>query len=278
MQKGMNRRLNNVEKVIRQFHLHVSDVQNVPESFSSEVYRILTENGNTYYIKIPYNKQKLFREREMLKRLDVQLPVPQVLDYWEGDDSITGALLLEALDGEPVTGSIDRSLAYEIGCLQARLHSVDMPGYGVDHPDGFQKVEPELYKKCLEYFEGAFSLLPKPDGPCVVHMDFRPGNLLVREGKLVGLIDFESARGGSSEIDFTKVDRYLLAKDPQLKESYINGYRSVRPLIELESVLPFYSFFDAFGAVAWCKTRGLERNRSFFRESVAVLRNAAGTI
>lgn len=37
------------------------------------------------------------------------------------------------------------------------------------------------------------------------HMDFRPGNILVNGNEVAGIIDFESARGGSSEIDFTKV-------------------------------------------------------------------------
>ncbi|NOU93324.1 phosphotransferase [Paenibacillus sp. LMG 31456] len=294
--------MNNVDKVIRQFRLQVLEVRNVPESYSSEVYRIQTDFGQDMYIKIPYNKQKLYREHEILKRLDGHLPVPKVLDYWEGDDSISGALLLEAIDGEPVSGHASRTLAFEIGCLHAQLHNVVMPGYGVDHPDGFQQVEgndwrayiqgcfgdckktcqevlePELYDKCLDYFDGVFSQLPEPDGPCLVHMDFRPGNLLVRDGRLVGLIDFESARGGSSEVDFTKVDRYLLANDPQAKESYIKGYQSVRPIIDLDTVLPFYSFFDAFSAVVWCKTRGLEKNRSFLDESIGVLRHATGTV
>ncbi|WP_244188406.1 phosphotransferase [Paenibacillus kribbensis] len=34
-------------------------------------------------------------------------------------------------------------------------------------------------------------------------MDFRPGNILVNGNEVAGIIDFESARGGSSEIDFT---------------------------------------------------------------------------
>jgi aminoglycoside phosphotransferase (APT) family kinase protein len=47
--------------------------------------------------------------------------------------------------------------------------------------------------------------VPQSDEPCLVHFDLRPGNVLVRDGRLVGIIDFESCRGGHASMDFFKL-------------------------------------------------------------------------
>jgi Ser/Thr protein kinase RdoA (MazF antagonist) len=286
-----------IKNIIRKLNLNVFKIETVPESFSSEVYKIELNKGEKAYLKIPFNENKLYKERAMLERLKTILPVPKVLDYWEGDQSTPGALLLSSIEGEPITGEVSPKIAYEIGYYQAQLHSVDMPGYGVDARDGFnylekndwrlyvknnfdkwkepckEIIEPELYEKCVQHFKREFSSLPKIDGPCVVHMDFRPGNILVKDNKVVGIIDFESACGGSSEIDFTKINRYVWEKYPHTREVFLEGYESVRPIIELQNVIPFYSFYDSFGAVVWCNKRGIEKNRHFLEENIGVLKH-----
>jgi aminoglycoside phosphotransferase (APT) family kinase protein len=134
-----------------------------------------------------------------------------------------------------------------------------------------QILESVLYRRCIAYFEKAFHTLPEPDGPCVVHFDFRPGNILVQNDTIVGLIDFESARGGSSEVDFTKINRYVWTTYPGTKSAFEEGYKSIRPLISLEAVLPFYSFYDAFSSVVWCQRRGMDKNRKFLEDSISTL-------
>ena len=46
---------------------------------------------------------------------------------------------------------------------------------------------------------------------------------------------------------------------------------SIRPLINLQEVLPFYRFTDAFNAIGWCKRRGIEEHQAFLQESVVYL-------
>ncbi|WP_325168686.1 phosphotransferase family protein [Paenibacillus sp. S28] len=58
-------------------------------------------------------------------------------------------------------------------------------------------LDSKLYERCIIHFDGVFSALPDLDGPCIVHMDFRPGNILVNGNEVAGIIDFVSARGGS---------------------------------------------------------------------------------
>lgn len=282
--------MDRAKKVLEQLRVKTVEIHHVPESYSSEVYRVVLGSGASVYVKIPFHRDKLYRERNMLERLQGRLPVPKVLDFWEGDESVTGALLLSDRGGALLTGEVSPKLAYEIGCLQARLHAVEMPGFGTVTEAGFVQVEnndwrrylaqqfeqwrptcqemlePALYERCVEHFDDQIAKLQEPDGPCVVQMDFRPGNLLVHD------IDFESARGGSSDIDFTKVNRDIWQTYLHTKESYCRGYESIRPLIDLERAIPFYTFYDAISGVVWCKKRGIENNRFYLQQQITTLR------
>ncbi|SEA73429.1 phosphotransferase family protein [Paenibacillus sp. 276b] len=290
--------MSSILNVIEKLKLNVLNIENVPESFSSDVYKLTLLSGEDVYVKIPYNKDKLFREFQMLEILKDVIPVPKVLDIWYGDESNTGALLLSAIQGVPCTENMDEKLSFQMGVYHAMLHEVKTPGYGYHSTDGFnildqnnwrlhiknnfekwkepckELLEPALYERCILHFDGVFSALPDPDGPCLVHMDFRPGNILVNGNKVTGIIDFESARGGSSEIDFTKINRYIWEVNPRTKSPYFEGYQTIRNMLNLEIVLPFYNFYDAFSAVVWCKNRGVEKNQSFLQESIEVLKKS----
>ena len=114
--------------------------------------------------------------------------------------------------------------------------------------------------------------LPPNDGPSFIHMDFRPANIIVDGHNVSGMIDFESVRFGSTEIDFTKLYRDFLSYNPTLYKAFQEGYKSIRPLIDLEDVLPFYQFTDAFNSIGWCKRRGIEKNVLFLEENLARLK------
>lgn len=290
--------MSSILNVIEKLKLNVLDIEDVPESYSSDVYKLTLVSGEDVYVKIPFNKDKLFREFQMLEILKEVIPVPKVLDIWYGDESNTGALLLSAIQGVPCTENMDEKLSFQMGVYHAMLHEVKTPGYGYHSTEGFKfldqnnwrlhiknnfekwkepckdLLESALYERCILHFDAVFSALPDPDGPCFVHMDFRPGNILVNGNKVAGIIDFESARGGSSEIDFTKINRYIWEVNPRTKSPYFEGYQTIRNMLNLEIVLPFYNFYDAFSAVVWCKNRGVERNQSFLQESIEVLKKS----
>jgi Ser/Thr protein kinase RdoA (MazF antagonist) len=290
--------MESISPIIEKFKLNVLKIEGVPESFSSEVYKLTLVNGQQVYLKVPFNRSKLVREYKMLELLKDVIPVPKVLDLWDGDERSVGALLLSAIPGVPCTEAVDHKLAFQIGVYHALLHNVAMPAYGVHENDGYRTLEHNdwrlyiknnfmkwqdtcrsilshgLFERCLCHFDRGFAALPEPDGPCVVHMDFRPGNILINDNKVTGIIDYESARGGSTEIDFTKIKRYIWEVYPDTKQPYLQGYESVRPLADLDSLLPFYHFYDAFSAVAWCEKRGVEKNKTFLQESIAELQKS----
>lgn len=297
---GVHKLMERVHQAIAALKLRPASVEPVPDSYSSEVGKLTLSSGAIVYVKVPYNRDKLHRERRMLERLRGIVPVPELLDFWEGDSMNVGALLLAALPGKPQSGSLTNRQAYEIGALHARMHDAAIPGYGYDTEAGFVPLKGQdwrqyirqlfetnaanseeilgfpLTERCISYFERVFAGLPAPDGPCLIHMDFRPGNILIHGEAVSGIIDFESARGGASEIDFTKVNRYIWDGQADRKQAYLDGYFSIRQLPELEAFVPFYDFFDAIGAVSWCKKRGIDRHRNFLEESRAVLLHAVG--
>src|SRR5699024_3045902 len=278
--------------VIDKLKLNVLSVEDVPESFSSTVCKLKLINQGNVYLKIPYSKVKLQREYEALEILKDELSVPKLLGFLEGNDDIPGALLLSELKGQPISGKVDGELAYDIGAHHATLHTVT-PKENKTYRDisnvydqwstfletqfyGFAKdvkdvISESLYHQSIHLFEELRKSLPHPDGPCFIHMDFRPANIIMFNNQISGVIDFESVRFGATEIDLTKINRDIFMKYPGTLKAYKQGYQSVRPLIDLDVVLPFYQFTDAFNSLGWCKRRGIEKHRRFFNENYTIL-------
>lgn len=253
--------------------------------------------GDHVILKIPSRREKLFRETKMLQRLaDTSLPVPTVLDIWEGDEEIPGTMLLSFIDGDPASvESITEDLSYQMGKLLGELHLVPMPGFGNDSEHGFLYVEnndwwnfiwakldrifassaPHLstdtFQKMNDYFQ-TFQKNPPPiHGPCAVHTDYRPGNILVKDGQVTGLIDFESGRGGSADFDFSKMKLYVWDTIPGTERAFEDGYASIRPLPDLDTLLDFNALFHALNHIDWCVIRGIEKNEQFLSDNLRIV-------
>ncbi|WP_409250603.1 aminoglycoside phosphotransferase family protein [Bacillus sp. SCS-153A] len=278
-----------LNRIIQQFGLKLKSINEVEDSFSSTVYKCTLSNGETVYLKIPFSNLKFQRELEAYEILKGRVSVPEVLDYWVGDGECAGAFLLSELKGKPLTKEASPALSYQVGVLHAEMHSIHPPKNkelngiknkfpGWSHfieqqfysfaEDVKEVLDDPLYRKSLEKFEKMKHQLPAPDGPSFVHMDFRPANIIVNNERVSGVIDFESVRFGSAEVDFTKLYRDFLSFDEHLYNAYQEGYNSVRPLIDLKHVLPFYRFVDAFNSIGWCKRRGIEKNAAFLEENM----------
>ncbi|MEZ4520530.1 MAG: phosphotransferase [Thermomicrobiales bacterium] len=89
------------------------------------------------------------------------------------------------------------------GRLQARLHRVEPPAdlaHALDWP------VPEAYPERLR----AVLLQTTGPGDRLVHLDFHPGNVLVNEGRISGLIDWTNARRGDPRFDLART--YLILR------------------------------------------------------------------
>ena len=265
----------------------------VEDSHSSTVYKFTLLNGQKLYVKIPYTKLKYQRELEAYEILKGRVAIPELLDYWSGDGECPGAFLLSELKGKPLSTDVSPAAAFKVGVLQATMHNIEPPVgkelTGIQNEfsnwskfidkqfysfaeDVKEVVEESLYNQAIEKYEAMKQQIPAPDGPSFVHMDFRPANIIVDGDNVSGMIDFESVRFGSTEIDFTKLYRDFLNFEPTLYQAFKEGYQSIRPIIDLEIVLPFYLFTDAFNSVGWCNRRGIEKNAVFLEENLERLK------
>lgn len=282
-----------LNRVIQAFGLEIQSINEVEDSHSSTVYKCTLPKGNNVFLKIPFTKLKFQRELEAYEILKGRVSIPDLLDYWPGDEECPGAFLLSELKGTPLTTKVSPAIAFQVGILQAEMHNIQPPEdkelMGIQNEysnwsDFVEKqfysfaedvkdvLDPSLYEQAIERFEKLKHQLPAPDGPSFVHMDFRPANIIVDDNLVAGMIDFESVRFGSTEMDFTKLFRDFLRFDPVLYRSFKEGYNSVRTIIDLDIVLPFYQFTDAFNSIGWCKRRGMEKNAMFLEENLMRLK------
>jgi Ser/Thr protein kinase RdoA (MazF antagonist) len=116
-------------------------------------------------------------------------------------------------------------------------------------------LPPPLLHRSIAKYEALLAMLPPPDGPCIIHMDYRPGNILLAHGRITGLIDFESARGGSAERDFCKIKEELWDIDPHTRQPFLDGYQAVRPLPDLALALPLCELQNVMASLVWCLRR-----------------------
>lgn len=270
------------------FELNVKKLDTVTESNSSDVYILTLECGKKVVLKIPFNSQKLEREKKALELLNGKVSVPEVIKYYNGDDLIPGALLISYINGSPLMRNVTEELAYQMGIMLAKIHNIKLKKYGEIETKG-ERDQPSVYldnlKKmynnnkvfcekvmdsrklsiCDEIFHYYSSKLPTSGEPCLLHCDYGMGNILVNDSEVVGVIDFEVANGGVADEDFSILESEVFNVYPGTRESFSEGYKSIKKLPDLDNTLPFYKFFTAFNRIGWCVKRS-KTNENFYFE------------
>lgn len=195
-----------------------------------------------------------------------------------------GAILMEYVNGELLKDEDwSNDLAFEIGIALAHLHNNRTDGYGdltkpktlVREPnlyfnDKFQeeldeckKHLPEnLIEKCHAYLDACQSLLANVDGPCLVHRDFRPGNMIIWQGRLQGIIDWASARSGFAEQDFCSIEHFKWAPHSKYKKTLLDGYSSIRPVPNYQSIMPLLQLGRALAVIGYTVQSNTWNNRN----------------
>ncbi|WP_160687724.1 aminoglycoside phosphotransferase family protein [Clostridium sp. C2-6-12] len=270
------------------FELDVKRVDTVTESNSSNVYILTLEGGKKVVLKIPFNSEKFEREKKALELLSGKVSVPKVIKYYNGDSLIPGALLISYINGTPLAGNVTEELAYQMGIMLARIHNIHLKKYGKIETEGekdkqsvyldnlkimytknkvfCEKVmDPKKLSICDEIFNYYHEKLPILGEPCLLHSDYRMGNILVNGSEVVGIIDFEVANGGVADEDFSILENEVFNVYAGTRESFLEGYKSIKQLPDLDNTLPFYKFLTAFTRIGWCIKRS-KTNESFYFE------------
>jgi Ser/Thr protein kinase RdoA (MazF antagonist) len=243
------------------------------------VYRVTQSSGIQLILKICPRDEDYRREVYFLKYFADKLPVPHIVKVIPPEAEINGAILMECLPGEVLkTSNITDALAYEIGTLLAKIHLNPADGYGdLTQPDDLT-LDPRVYftrkfeegidecihhlpkvliEQCRCYYDTHINLLASVDGPCMIHRDFRPGNVIIHEGKLQGIIDWAGGRGSFAEEDFCPMEHWEWPMNPDSKKSFLSGYASIRPVPDYSAIMPLLRLSRALNVVGFTVKRGI---------------------
>ncbi len=109
--------------------------------------------------------------------------------------------------------------------------------------------------------------------PCLVHNDFSPGNILVRDNTIVAVIDWDNAVIDSAHLDFVKM-RYWTAKnaggelahDSKLFAAFVDGYGTTGQDLVASPIFTLYEvlwLLRVFNFETSKEEQGLERTPGY---------------
>jgi Ser/Thr protein kinase RdoA (MazF antagonist) len=248
------------------------------------VYKIAQPNGIELILKICERSNDYLREVYFLKHFAGKLPVPCIIEVVQPEANIHGAILMECLPGRLLKkADLTDALAYEIGSLLAQIHINRVAGYGdliqverltsdprvhftMKFEEGLTEcsnhLPQTLIDQCRNYYNTHLSLLDSVDGPCMVHRDFRPGNLIIDNGKLQGIIDWSSARASFAEEDFCPLEHGEWSSHPTIRTSFLEGYASIRPVPHYKEWIPFLRLSRTIATIGFTVKRGTWKSSS----------------
>jgi Ser/Thr protein kinase RdoA (MazF antagonist) len=242
------------------------------------VYKVTLPSGDHLILKICSSIEDYLREVYFLNYFANKLPIPKIMRVVEPETGVKGAILMEYLPGTllQITEFSD-AMAFEVGVLLARIHLNRVKGYGdltqtsslssdprlnftLKFEEGLSEcsnhLPKELISQCRNYYDANCKLLLSVDGPCIIHRDFRPGNIIVSDGNIQGIIDWASGRASFAEEDFCPIELGEWSTKPSMKKSFLLGYASIRPVPDYSAVMPLLRMSRAVATIGFTVKRG----------------------
>ncbi len=166
------------------------------------------------------------REVVVLRLLAGVAPVPQL----EHIDLHVPCIIVRYIEGAPFQ-QLDapgrRRAAASIGHALARIGTIDPTGLAAERPDLAAAFDSEILRARLGALAPAVDDIAKIELPTdtrLVHGDFRKWNLLVRDDRCVGIIDWERVHVGSPLEDLGLLLRYERDRDPRFGAELAAGF------------------------------------------------------
>ena len=153
------------------------------------------------------------------------------------------------VEGAPLWDTPQAELYRTAGKALAQIHTVQFTNFYADFVsigkqpvqwverfrDALDKEIPEACNRLPQALGKSLEALTFPNSlaltPCLVHNDYAPGNILVHDGSLAAVIDWDNAVIDAPQLDFVKM-KYWTAKDgngelgyePVLFNVFVDGY------------------------------------------------------
>eukprot|EP00439_Symbiodinium_sp_Y106_P087768 s1_g304.t1 len=195
-------------------------------------------------------------ESQILQLLEGRVPVPKVL--LDGSKKDPAFLVLSWVEGQTLDdvlregGNETTSLATDIGAILAAIHAQTFTDSGFLGKD-MQVIEPidmgaagfhtfakpalagragdrlgaERLARLKELISWAVPYLDKQAvQPCLVHSDFNPPNLMVHQGRITGVMDWEYAHAGNQLTDIANMLRTRDFQPPEFNDAFVSAYET----------------------------------------------------
>lgn len=276
---------NLIDSYKQRLNLHESMFSRIDheDATVAAVYKVTSHSGESFILKICNRSNDFFNELYFLQYFAGKIPVPRIVRVVQPAIGLPGAILMECLPGALLKESdLTHELAYEIGSVLARIHLNKAAGYGnlagqqdlssdpcisfaLKFEEGLSECKDhlpqELIERCRAYFNEHINLLSYADGPCIIHRDFRAGNVIVDNGKLQGVIDWSAAKGGFAQEDFCFLEHGGWPMNPNTKQSFLAGYASIRPIPDYDTMMPLLRLSRTIAVIGFTVKRGTWNNR-----------------
>jgi aminoglycoside phosphotransferase (APT) family kinase protein len=166
-------------------------------------------------------------------------------------------LVQEYQEGTPADGAWESMgpaqrtrFAEELGQVVGRVHSCTGPWFGdvlgtEKHPDRCSFLHALVDSRLAEApddltsagraglsvaLHRAVDAGPAHDTPSLTHGDLWRQNVILRDGRIACLLDFEHGRYADRFLDFGKLDEHVFAGFPEGRAAFLDAYDAVRPL------------------------------------------------
>ena len=253
------------------------------DAMVATVFKITQPNGQEFILKICSRVGDYLREAYFLNHFHGKILIPRIIQMVPPEAALHGAILMECLPGQLLKiEDLTDKLCHEIGSLLARIHLDSVKGYGdLTEPDrlspdprvpftlkfeeGMDECRDHLPSPLManlrRYYDKHIDLLLSIDGPCIIHRDFRPGNIIGEHGIIRGIIDWSSARGGFAEEDFCPLEFGEWSPNPSYRDSFLAGYSSIRKVPHYQRILPLLRLSRAIGAIGFTVKQGTWKSK-----------------
>lgn len=254
-------------KLCKKHGLNITNIKKADNSYNSNVY-IIYDNNTKYILKITKNEKKRINEKKYYNYLYNYVPTSKVL--YSGVYNGKQYNIISFLEGKNVydeeCNNLTKEEIFNIGKLLGKIHSCkiideDSDSWIIYLKDCLNKTYLELNElfgkednDCINNFLNEYinKKIVNNYKNCLLHMDFRVGNVIIDENINVGIIDLESMKNGEYVFDFVKVNRIFNKNNFNI---FLKGYKSERKIEnDFSDKLKFYSFFDSYTSLYWCYT------------------------
>jgi aminoglycoside phosphotransferase (APT) family kinase protein len=255
------------EKLIRKIffeNLKVKrlEISDLTKGLEHKVFNVKTES-NDYIIKFPItssdNKCKV-QQWAYKKWTNIGIPVPKVILYNHNyiiEEKIQGVDLEEA----KLSLEQQQEIMYQLGKLVRKMHSIKTTGFGpigsnykgkyrtwkqfinTQYKKAFLEAKKNRYlpsnllNKIQTFYNERMDVLDYSD-PILFHNDLVYSNIIVKDGKITGIIDAGDCLSGDPLFEFGFMNWYYFKK--KVMDHFYKGYGAID-----ERKVQFYTIIDA---------------------------------